>query len=665
MAQPCVSTAWRSIALAVAPLLYLRHYQTTFGYDPAVVWFGWGLMAFVVVSTYAVFFLLAWFALRASPSQPEPGRPWAKPFCVALTAAGVGIGLIHLLTYVSNRAWGDALTAEVAIALAREPASLIEFLPLPAWGQLGLLAGVALAIAILAACAWLTAHRLGRSLFAGVANWAFGDARREVRRRRSLRLFGVLGLTIALAGASLVHLAVRMPGRLVGEPISSFLMWFPPASDTLHLDHHRMQAAFEDRVARAEYPVAASFDEKNVVLILADSMRADRMGVYGYERDTTPFLTALHRRGSLHRVDMALSTCSDSYCGIATTFTSRPFHETSSKSFKLPGLLKSLGYRVDALVSGEHRSWKLLGELYGSDFDRVHDHEVDEAHGMNDDRLILDGLRRVEPYSGQPSFFYFFLMSSHVLGVRQPEYQRYLPDEFDGIASFWNEVSGTRRVEKRVVEIDPIESTELTVLSNRYDNGIVQADAMIAEIFTQLEHKGYLENAIVVILSDHGDGLAEHDHLGHTRYLYQEDIRIPLLIYDRGVSAYAGDPFATQIDVAPTILDRLGLPIPATWQGRSLLRPARERATLHQTRRGQRACRAVVADRGAALFKYIRCGSQPPSMSEELYELTSDPGEQTDLLATVEPAWLDRLRSEIDSRFALHTNRCDAFDCVD
>jgi arylsulfatase A-like enzyme len=117
--------------------------------------------------------------------------------------------------------------------------------------------------------------------------------------------------------------------------------------------------------------------------------------------------------------------------------------------------------------------------------------------------------------------------------------------------------------------------------------------------------------------------------------------------------------------VAPTLLDRLGLPIPATWRGRSLLRPADERMTLHQTRRGRQTCRAVVGDRGDALFKYIRCGSEPHGASEVLYELTSDPSEQTDLLSGVDPAWLRRFRVELDSRFALQTNRCATFDCVD
>src|SRR5204862_5169484 len=116
-----------------------------------------------------------------------------------------------------------------------------------------------------------------------------------------------------------------------------------------------------------------------------------------------------------------------------------------------------------------------------------------------------------------------------------------------------------------------------TVAKNNYDNGIVEADATIEKLFGKLREKGYLANSLIVILADHGEGLGDHGlgwaGLGHLRTMYQESIRIPLLIYDESDVHYGNLKFATQIDVAPTIVDRLGLRIPPSWEGRSLLSP--------------------------------------------------------------------------------------------
>jgi arylsulfatase A-like enzyme len=167
-----------------------------------------------------------------------------------------------------------------------------------------------------------------------------------------------------------------------------------------------------------------------------------------------------------------------------------------------------------------------------------------------------------------------------------------------------------------------------------------------------------------VILADHGDGLGEHGHIGHTRYLYQEDISIPLLIYDEESWRYRNDSFATQIDVAPTIVERLGLPLPSGWQGQSLMQPVKDRMTLHQTRRGRSPCFAVVDRTGATFMKFIRCGSGA-NVSEELFDLVSDPQEQNNLVPRANASQLGRYRRELDSRFTKVFNRCKRVECRD
>ena len=86
----------------------------------------------------------------------------------------------------------------------------------------------------------------------------------------------------------------------------------------------------------------------------------------------------------------------------------------------------------------------------------------------------------------------------------------------------------------------------------------------------------------MVVTGDHGEGLGER-HWAHGWHLYDEDIRIPMLLFDTAGTRYPDLSFATQVDIAPTILDRLRLPIPASWDGQSLLAPAATRVTYHQT----------------------------------------------------------------------------------
>ena len=176
---------------------------------------------------------------------------------------------------------------------------------------------------------------------------------------------------------------------------------------------------------------------------------------------------------------------------------------------------------------------------------------------------------------------------------------------------------------------------------------MLQADGIIRQLFAALTEKRYLDQAIVVITGDHGEGLGER-HWAHGWHLYNEDIRIPMLLYDAPAATYPDLMFAAQVDIAPTILKRLGLPIPASWQGQSLLAPARERVTFHQTYFAPNRF-AVIYRRQNELFKFI---STPEYGTEELYDVMRDRredhnlvGERPDVAALLRDK-LDRYRSD-------------------
>jgi arylsulfatase A-like enzyme len=100
-----------------------------------------------------------------------------------------------------------------------------------------------------------------------------------------------------------------------------------------------------------------------------------------------------------------------------------------------------------------------------------------------------------------------------------------------------------------------------------------------------------------------------------------------MLFYDAPAAAYPDLTFGAQVDIAPTILDRLGLPIPESWDGQSLLEPSRTRFTYHQTYFVPNRFGVLYRD-DRALFKFI---ATPQYGTEELYDLRSDPGETRNL----------------------------------
>jgi glucan phosphoethanolaminetransferase (alkaline phosphatase superfamily) len=415
--------------------------------------------------------------------------------------------------------------------------------------------------------------------------------------------------------------------ELIGaDPIVAFL------SSNWAVVDARQQEIFdrlrqEEPRRRAAYGRHTAFDRKNVIIITVDSLRADHLPLYGYTRLTTPFLSRVHHEGKLRRVDFATSTCAESNCGILSTLFSKTLRHQVAEDFSLFALLKDQGYDTHFILSGNH-DWMGLRKMYGDAHTSYFEGRDSSRYGWNDDRVLVEGLERIGDYQ-RPSFFFFHLMSPHIIGHKEERHRLYQPAvvTLNMRALFRGEYDRTSVV-------------------NSYDNGIVEADATIRDLFTVLDRKGYLRNSIVVILGDHGEALGDRaDRMyGHTNWLYQETIRIPMLIYDDSATAYHGLAFGTQLDVAPTVVDRLGLTIPADWEGVSLLRAAAPRQTMHQTKL-TKPCFAIIDYEPDRMLKYMQCTG---GKSEQLYDLMGDAHEQHDLSQSADPALVAGFRTVLD-----------------
>ena len=581
-----------SAAVAAAFVFYFGHSRFAIA-THVVLLAEWDALVLLAMGTAVAF-------LR--PHRVE----WALVACRFLPAATFTLQIyLYALNVVSNAFWSRNITGHLVTAFAPTVWSGKEPIPLGATG---------IAICVLGAPALMTmvSRWWGRPLADRLRAWLEPPAGRHsatAQRRRRLIVAGLAPAAAVLAAT--IAWGIQSDRRIWrSETIVGF---FRPDGFTFEPTPRRRAVADRDAVLRAAYPrhVAAA-RPKTVVLIIVDSLRADHMQVYGYGRPTTPFLAGLVRDGRMKKVEAAFSTCSESLCGITSTLSAREFRDISARDFQIQDVLRDQGYQAWFLLSGNHRAWNGLTQFYGAGAGMLFDGSQTRRYTMDDDRVVLEALEQVPPASpDRPAFFYMHLMSTHYLGVQLPEWHVY-----------------TRADDQVSPGLDPFRIAHLLNKPDRYDDKVAQADDIIRQIFGALDAKHYLDEAIVVVTADHGEGLGER-HWAHGWYLYDEDIRIPLLLYDAPAADYPHLSFATQVDIAPTILDRLGLPIPASWEGQSLLAPSAKRYSFHQTYFLPPRY-AVVYRADDALYKYI---ATPQYGKEELYDLTHDREERGNLTA--------------------------------
>jgi arylsulfatase A-like enzyme len=289
-------------------------------------------------------------------------------------------------------------------------------------------------------------------------------------------------------------------------------------------------------------------------------------------------------------------------------------------------------YRIHLILSGDKTYFYSRKQYYG-DVDTFYDGTQAPGYYMNDDQLVIDKLASMPPADQNPVMFHFHLMSAHILGKRhdgrgpfQPE-QRYLfPDNHD-TGPGGQESPGPR---------------------NFYDNGVVRADAVIGELLALLKTKGYLEDALVVITADHGESLGEHGLYHHANSVREEVLRVPLVMiaYGRPLQLPATTrTFASQVDIAPTILRELHLPQPISWVGQ----PLESNQNLDVSFFTEHAFHGLIDHRNAAhVWKY---SMDQQSGADRVFDLSVDPREDRDLRDQV-PAeslkdWRTRLKTEM------------------
>ena len=229
-----------------------------------------------------------------------------------------------------------------------------------------------------------------------------------------------------------------------------------------------------------------------------------------------------------------------------------------------------------------------------------------------------------------------------------PTYQARLPAALEVV----NRAGAGRAAE---LHVNFKQRLDIAEVRTRYAQEVEYADRQIGRLLEALRAGGLLDHTLVVVLSDHGEGLGFHNHIGHIHQVYDTLLRVPLIVSFPGAvpPGLRIRDVVSLVDVFPTIAELLGLEAPSPASGVSLVsllrgQPMAPRAVLAATYRPEAFTdkQSIISDG----FKYIHSWS-PEREWEELYDLEGDPAELEDLIAT-RPEVAARLRAALADRLA-------------
>ena len=296
----------------------------------------------------------------------------------------------------------------------------------------------------------------------------------------------------------------------------------------------------------------------NVVMILIDTLRADHLPCYGYERDTAPNICGLAEEGFLFRNMFANSPSTKT--SVASLFTSMLPSQHKS-IFNEDILNDDVTTMAEILARHGYHTYAVNGNpviKLGFNYDQGFASWKDNlTRPTTRDRMVFESLAELE----QPFFAYLHYMDPHSPYVAPQGYYRFFNPDYRG------EVTGRSPYDVSYFEERP---DELEQLVNFYDNEIRYVDHRIGELFERLKAAGLYENSVIILLADHGEGFLDHGRFAHSNSVYHELIDVPLIIRPPKQKKRVVDTPVQTIDILPTLLAMLGIEEEHAFMGQSI-----------------------------------------------------------------------------------------------
>ena len=381
----------------------------------------------------------------------------------------------------------------------------------------------------------------------------------------------------------------------------------------------------------------AALERPNLVLIVVDTLRADWTTPYGYDADTSPEVARWAERGVVFEQVRAQSSWTKiSMASLMTSLWPRthgirePTDGLAEGALTLAEILQAAGYRTYAVQTngwlhqtfGFHQGFEHYLFPTGRGARRLPSPSV----WPHADRVYAEADRLIDSHEeGSPFFLYLHFMDVHEYAA-PPEFKQ----------------SGT-------------------TTPGAYLAAIRWVDDAVERVRHRLEEAGYLERTVLVFASDHGETFGENGIHGHARNVLTPVLWVPLVIrFPFRVEPIRVTGQVRNVDIAPTLLEIAGIPIPPRFEGASLL-PLLTAAASDSDR-------SSYAGLGAPLFldasiqhsvsdgtwTYARNLEPDPDPGELLFDRAVDPGENVNLIGR-EPAQAERMRRLLDHHLAEET----------
>ncbi len=401
----------------------------------------------------------------------------------------------------------------------------------------------------------------------------------------------------------------------------------------------------------------------NIILVTIDTLRADHVGCYGAARPTTPFLDGLARRGV--RFTSARATSSWTVPSMASVMSGlyprshgvRHGHVARMRQGidEQEALAPHIETLAEALAAAGYTTYGVSSNAHmavGSGHEQGFDHYVGKwfvtAPEVN--RVVLGWQALIA--ESRPYFLWVHYFDPHdPYLARRPWIAEYLPGRDRKDVKRWGGMT-MKRLVSLLPEIreDPNGLSDLEAL---YDSEIRFTDDHLSSLLGALEPGS---NTVVVVTSDHGEGFLDHGEIGHGNTLFDELIRVPLIVVlpHEERAGTVVDATVSLVDLLPTLVEIGHAKVPAAAQGRSLSglmagggepdRPVF--AELDRPRHGGVAEVVVVG-------RYKLEARGPAGEQRRLFDLSEDPGETRDLTAD-RPEIARRLASNLSEWTAAH-----------
>ncbi|MCP4678113.1 MAG: sulfatase [Deltaproteobacteria bacterium] len=340
----------------------------------------------------------------------------------------------------------------------------------------------------------------------------------------------------------------------------------PPSPD--HLPGPR---AYFGEIALKRHTEATQIESRpksSVVLVVIDALNAKHLGIYGYDRPTTPNLDKLAGRGLL--LSNHVSNSSWTRPSFTTIIAGLP---KSVHGVELGGRrlemeittlaehFKKAGYRTAGFVGNP-----LVREIwgFGQGFQTYIDTKTLDKAFPPDSVLVDRALRWLKKVGEKPFFLMLFLTGPHVPYRPPTRHKNYLAELPKGpvIQYPFKEY------------LKPLPKMDHARMVAAYDGDVAYSDEQVGRLVEFLESSGRISNTSLLITADHGEVFGHNNCYVHAYHMWEPALRVPFILFTEALSSrgiYDDRPF-THVDIVPTLLDLAGLPIPPLLTGVSIVK---------------------------------------------------------------------------------------------